>query len=366
VSPANRGALLSQSRLAAPAGAFNAAAAASSQIGRAASGQMTTITITAAGATATTMSSFAVPTPDAAGAHGGGGGAAVSAASGPSAPGPSVARAQQPSSSGGSSGGSGGGSSGGGSSGGSSGGGNAGGRARAPSGGRARGRGRSGAAVAVPEIIMAASGGPEGAGEYRLRVFTSDKVQAGLARNQSVYIEIMGDRSGTTHLLPRPPGYFTRGRADAFTLRGGALGRVEWVRVWHQPNGAAFGGAWNLEKVELDDVTEGGPGGLLARGRAAGVRAACRTGANLQGREERSERLARRIGIACTVDGTGGLSLQHLHQPFASCCRRRLTPSSHTRAAGALRRQLHLPQRRQQGLAASRPQVRGDAAARGP
>ncbi|GBF91978.1 hypothetical protein Rsub_04702 [Raphidocelis subcapitata] len=111
--------------------------------------------------------------------------------------------------------------------------------------------------------------------EYRLRVFTADRLSAGLPGGQSVHVEISGDEGALTQQLPRPRGAFARGRVDAFTLRAARLGRVTALTVWSEPDGPALGGGWACEAIELEDRHKGktyrfpntAGGGWLFRGR---------------------------------------------------------------------------------------------------
>jgi hypothetical protein len=100
--------------------------------------------------------------------------------------------------------------------------------------------------------------------EYRLRFFTGDRLSGGLASGQHVCVEIFGaGLDGATptcasHALPRARGAFGRGAVDVFTLTGAPrLGRVEALAVWHEPGGAALGGGWSCEVVELEDRHRG-------------------------------------------------------------------------------------------------------------
>jgi len=93
--------------------------------------------------------------------------------------------------------------------------------------------------------------------EYRLRLITGDRLSAGLASGQRIWVEIQGPEGSFSQELPRAKGSFARGCVDTFTLKVKRLGRVEWLRVWHEPDGPALAGRWSLEAIELEDRHRG-------------------------------------------------------------------------------------------------------------
>lgn len=58
----------------------------------------------------------------------------------------------------------------------------------------------------------------------------------------------------------RPKGSFMRGSCESFSLSSAAgdIGRIEAVKVWHEPGGAAIGGSWCLQQVDVEAVFRGG------------------------------------------------------------------------------------------------------------
>lgn len=61
-------------------------------------------------------------------------------------------------------------------------------------------------------------------------------------------------------VLPcRPKGSFLRGSYESFSLSSAAgdIGRIEAVRVWHEPGGGSIGGSWCLHKLEVEAVFRG-------------------------------------------------------------------------------------------------------------
>ncbi|KAI8476312.1 MAG: hypothetical protein J3K34DRAFT_273351 [Monoraphidium minutum] len=97
------------------------------------------------------------------------------------------------------------------------------------------------------------------AAEYRLRVITGDRLSGGLAAGQRVHIQLLGAGGAVlaAHELPRARGSFARGGAEAFSLTGPRLGAIAALAVWHEPGGAALGGGWCCEAVELEDRHQG-------------------------------------------------------------------------------------------------------------
>ena len=63
----------------------------------------------------------------------------------------------------------------------------------------------------------------------------------------------------------RPKGSFLRGSCESFSLSSAAgdIGRIEAVKVWHEPTGAALGGGWCLQQVDVEAVFRGGWGDVL-------------------------------------------------------------------------------------------------------
>lgn len=57
----------------------------------------------------------------------------------------------------------------------------------------------------------------------------------------------------------RPKGSFLRGCCDTFSLASAAgdIGRVEAVRVWHEPTGGSIGGGWCLHRLDVEAVFRG-------------------------------------------------------------------------------------------------------------
>lgn len=57
----------------------------------------------------------------------------------------------------------------------------------------------------------------------------------------------------------RPKGSFLRGCCDTFSLASAAgdIGRVEAVRVWHEPGGGSIGGSWCLQRLDVEAVFRG-------------------------------------------------------------------------------------------------------------
>jgi hypothetical protein len=65
------------------------------------------------------------------------------------------------------------------------------------------------------------------------------------------------------YVLPlccRPKGSFLRGCCESFSLSSAAgdIGRIEAVRVWHEPGGGSIGGGWCLQRVDVEAVLRGG------------------------------------------------------------------------------------------------------------
>jgi hypothetical protein len=63
----------------------------------------------------------------------------------------------------------------------------------------------------------------------------------------------------------RPKGSFLQGSCESLSLSSAAgdIGRIEAVKVWHEPTGAAVGGGWCLQQVDVEAVLRGGCGDVL-------------------------------------------------------------------------------------------------------
>lgn len=97
------------------------------------------------------------------------------------------------------------------------------------------------------------------AAEYKLRLYTADRLGAGLPSGQKVHLEILGESMLIAHELPRAKDSFSRGCVDRFTLfsESGDMGNIEAIKIWHEPDGGAIGGGWCLDKVEIENKLKG-------------------------------------------------------------------------------------------------------------
>lgn len=69
--------------------------------------------------------------------------------------------------------------------------------------------------------------------EYKLRVYTADKLNASLGASQSLFVEILGSDFLVSQQLPRAKATFQRGSLDTFTLFSdvGDIGQVLALKV---------------------------------------------------------------------------------------------------------------------------------------
>jgi hypothetical protein len=155
----------------------------------------------------------------------------------------------------------------------------------------------SGVLTPVPLI---ASKPTQKAAEYRLQLFTADKLSAGLPAGQKVLLQVLGpcqvdlykfhsksqslpakqqqqqsaasDSSSSSSSrdaalgpvllqaeLPRARNSFGRGSTEAFTVlsSSGDVGDIAAVLLWHEPDGGSLGGGWCLERVEIEAKFKG-------------------------------------------------------------------------------------------------------------
>ncbi|KXZ49210.1 hypothetical protein GPECTOR_22g800 [Gonium pectorale] len=92
---------------------------------------------------------------------------------------------------------------------------------------------------------------------YKIKVFTADKLNAGLGKS-TVHVELLGREATVAQALPRGKGSFQRGCVDRFTLysQTGDMGQILALKVWHE--GKTLGpGNWGFEQLVIDDRLKG-------------------------------------------------------------------------------------------------------------
>ncbi|KAG2450029.1 hypothetical protein HYH02_000133 [Chlamydomonas schloesseri] len=124
--------------------------------------------------------------------------------------------------------------------------------------GSASGSAAGGAGGDFMEVPLKRRKGPHAnAYGYKIKVFTADKLNAGLG-NTTVHVELLGRDATVSQALPKGKGSFARGCADRFTLysHAGDMGQLLALKIWHE--GKTLGpGNWGFESVVIDDRLKG-------------------------------------------------------------------------------------------------------------
>jgi hypothetical protein len=175
----------------------------------------------------------------------------------------------------------------------------------------------------LTSVSLIASKPTHKAVEYRLQLFTADRISAGLPAGQRVVLELLGhpavsaaqqtgrkasaaaaaaaqqtavpggDASSSSSAvaagpvllraeLPRARGSFGRGSTEAFTVlsQSGEIGEIGAALIWHEPDGGSIGFGWCLERLEVESSFRGirysfsnqqNSNGWVGRGRSRAV-----------------------------------------------------------------------------------------------
>jgi hypothetical protein len=187
-------------------------------------------------------------------------------------------------------------------------------------------------------VSLVASKPTHKAAEYRVQLFTADRISAGLPAGQRVVLELLGPsdtaRQATVHNsssssnadaglgpallhaeLPRARSSFGRGSAEAFTVLPGSgdVGDVAAVLLWHEPDGGGLGGGWCLERIEVEAKLKGIRysfsnrinNGWVGRGRS---RAVLLTKPRISKRGDSEALQAEAVELQRQLEGNAGLS----------------------------------------------------------